>query len=531
MDETWRWFGPEDIVSIDDIAQAGANGIVTSLHHIRPGEVWTKNEIDKRHKEISIFKNGSASKRKWRVVESLPVSEEVKKQSGNWQCHIENYIKSMQNIAESGVFTICYNFMPILDWTRTDLSWRLSNGARCLRFDLIDFLIFDVYILKRSGAKSNYLNSQLKSAEKRLKKLSQVKIDQLTYNIIRGLPGSVENLSINDIKKQILSYSEISEKTAIRTRLNASRFTGSIIAGLTGLIIAGVVLGSEGSANNEYFLMGKISGCIAVAATLISCWGLAPFAKKARRPSGKVEAITLQFKRIFRNKKFLKVITLYILLWCALQLMQTVALIYVEDVLNVPTYIAKWIPIPFQISALVGLQIWTRVSNKLNRISALNYGAIMWIISCTAALFLPSLSKISGAGDSLFLNAGNIFLFILLIFIICLIGIGASTAFLIPWSLLPDAIDEDPEKPAGLYTAWMVLIQKIGIAFSVQLLGFLLYLSGYQACFVDEDSLNIIEQCYSAQLTIRLCIGFIPSVLVIIGLLIMRKWDRKLITN
>jgi len=211
--------------------------------------------------------------------------------------------------------------------------------------------------------------------------------------------------------------------------------------------------------------------------------------------------------------------------------MQTVALIYVEDVLNVPTYIAKWIPIPFQISALVGLQIWTRVSNKLNRISALNYGGIIWIISCTAALFLPSLSKISGVGDSLFLNAGNIFLFILLIFIICLIGIGASTAFLIPWSLLPDAIDEDPEKPAGLYTAWMVLIQKIGIAFSVQLLGFLLYLSGYQSCFVDKDGLNIIEQCYSAQLTIRLCIGFIPSILVIIGLLIMRKWDRKLITN
>ena len=97
----------------------------------------------------------------------------------------------------------------------------------------------------------------------------------------------------------------------------------------------------------------------------------------------------------------------------------------------------------------------------------------MWIFSCTSALFLPSLSKISGVGDSLFQNIGNIFLFILLIFIICLIGIGASTAFLIPWSLLPDAIDEDPEKPAGLYTAWMVLIQKIGIAFSVQLLGYL----------------------------------------------------------
>ena len=324
---------------------------------------------------------------------------------------------------------------------------------------------------------------------------------------------------------------EISEKTSVRTRLNAARFTGSIIAGLTGLIIAGFTLSSEGSANNEYFLMGKISGCIAVITTLISCWGLAPYAKKARRPSGKVEALTLQIKRIFRNKKFLKVISLYILLWCALQLMQTVALIYVEDVLNVPTDIAKWIPIPFQISALIGLQIWTRVSNRLNRISALNYGAILWIISCTAALFLPALSQVSGGGDSFFINTSNLILFINLIIIICLIGIGASTAFLIPWSLLPDAIDEDPEKPAGVYTAWMVLIQKIGIAISVQVLGFLLYVSGYQSCFVAKDSLNTFEQCIPAQLTIRLCIGFIPSLLVIIGLLIMRNWDRKLISN
>ena len=324
---------------------------------------------------------------------------------------------------------------------------------------------------------------------------------------------------------------EISEQTSIRTRLNAARFTGSIIAGLTGLIIAGVVLNSEGLANNEYFLMGKISGSIAVITTLISCWGLAPYAKKARRPSGKAEPIKLQFKRIFNNKKFLKVISLYILLWCALQLMQTVALIYVEDVLNVPSEIANWVPIPFQISALIGLQIWARVSNKLNRILALNFGAIIWIISCTAALFLPSLSKVSSLSGGLFLSTNNIILFIFLIVIICLIGIGASTAYLIPWSLLPDAIDEDPEKPAGLYTAWMVLIQKIGIGLSVQVLGLLLYISGYQSCFVDNSSLNIIEQSSFAQLTIRLCIGFIPSLLVIIGLLIMRKWDQKLLAN
>ncbi len=324
---------------------------------------------------------------------------------------------------------------------------------------------------------------------------------------------------------------EISEETSIRTRLNAARFTGSIIAGLTGLIIAGLVLNSEGSANNEYFLMGKISGFIVVISTLISCWGLAPYAKKARRPSGKSEPITLQFKRIFNNKKFLKVISLYILLWCALQLMQTVALIYVEDVINVPSEIANWVPIPFQISALIGLQIWTKVSNKLNRISALKYGAIIWIISCTAALFLPSLSKVSLLNNGLFIDINNLILFIVLIFIICLIGIGASTAYLIPWSLLPDAIDEDPEKPAGLYTAWMVLIQKIGIGLSVQVLGLLLYASGYQSCFVEESSLNIVEQSSLAQLTIRLCIGFIPSLLVIIGLLIMRKWNQKLIIN
>ena len=324
---------------------------------------------------------------------------------------------------------------------------------------------------------------------------------------------------------------EISEKTSIRTRLNASRFTGSIIAGLTGLIIAGVVLNSEGLANNEYFVMGKISGFIAVITTILSCWGLAPYAKKARRPSGKAEPIKLQFKRIFNNKKFLKVISLYILLWCALQLMQTVALIYVEDVLNVPSEIANWVPIPFQISALIGLQIWARVSNKLNRISALNYGAIIWIVSCTAALFLPSLSKVSSIEDGFLLNFDNLILFIILIVIICLIGIGASTAYLIPWSLLPDAIDEDPEKPAGLYTAWMVLIQKIGIGLSVQVLGFLLYISGYQSCYVDNSTLNIIEQSSLAQLTIRLCIGFIPSLLVIVGLFIMRKWDQKLLTN
>ena len=226
MEETWRWFGPEDTVSIDDIAQAGASGIVTALHHIRPGQIWPRDEIDKRHKEISIFEDGSPSKLVWRVVESLPVSEEIKQQSGDWHSHIANYVKSMENIASSGVSIICYNFMPILDWTRTDLAWQLSNGSRCMRFDLIDFIIFDVYLLKRYGAVKNYSNMQLASAEKRFHSMSKNKLNQLTSNIIHGLPGATENYSIEDIKKHIASYSEISEK---QLRKNFIEFLSKVV--------------------------------------------------------------------------------------------------------------------------------------------------------------------------------------------------------------------------------------------------------------------------------------------------------------
>ena len=321
---------------------------------------------------------------------------------------------------------------------------------------------------------------------------------------------------------------ELSEETSVRTRLNAARFTGSIIASLSGLVIAGFILNKVQSVES-YFLIGKISGLIVFISTVVSCWGLASFAKRARKPSGKAEPILLQFKRIFNNKKFIKVIGLYLLLWCSLQLMQTVAIIYVEDVLNVPTGIAVLAPIPFMVSALLGLQIWSKVSNKFGRIKALKYGSILWIASCTAAFFFPSFLKSSELGLMFLTEGKNLLLFILLFIIISFIGLGASIAYLIPWSLLPDAIDEDPEKPAGVYTAWMVLIQKIGIGVAVQVLGILLFISGYKACFIDESTINIIQQSSLAQLTIRFCIGFIPSILVIIGLWIMRKWDEKLV--
>tara|TARA_Y100001970_G_scaffold9327_1_gene10890 strand:- start:26366 stop:27703 length:1338 start_codon:yes stop_codon:yes gene_type:complete len=350
-------------------------------------------------------------------------------------------------------------------------------------------------------------------------------IEKTTYYVLISIILMTAYTSVN-LPFAALS-TEISQDIAVRTRLNAARFTGSILAGLSGLIIAANILSKNEFA---YFNMGKLSGIVAALATLISCWGLAPFAKKARRPSKRNIPIKSQLKRIFNNKKFIKVITLYLLLWCALQLMQTVSLIYVEQVLQIPSKYAKWIPIPFQLSALLGLQIWSFFSNKFGRISALYYGALIWIFSCFLTLVIPVFKSSTELGSLFFYEGNNLFLFIFLILIICLIGIGASTAYLIPWSLLPDAIDEDPEKSAGLYTAWMVLIQKIGIGISVQVLGLLLSLSGYKIGNNCID-LNCLKQPELTQITIRICIGLIPSILVILGLLSMKKWDEKVITN
>ena len=314
---------------------------------------------------------------------------------------------------------------------------------------------------------------------------------------------------------------EITEETTIRTRLNAARFTGSIMAGLSGLIVAAGLLSGG---NEGYLSMGKITGTIATITTLFSCWGLAPYAKKARKPSTHSEPIKLQLKRILNNNLFIRIILLYLLLWCGLQLMQTVSLIYLEEVMRVPVEISKWIPIPFQISALIGLQVWSFYSNKYGRISALYIGGLIWILACLLAMVLPPISTNSSIQTISDLSNFEVFKMIILLATISLVGFGASTAYLIPWSLLPDAIDADPDKPAGIYTAWMVLIQKIGIGFSVQLLGLLLTFAGYKSSIDCSNSINCLDQTSSALLTIRLCMGLIPSILVAIGLIMMHRW-------
>ena len=212
MKETWRWFGPDDPVSLQDIAQAGATGIVTALHHLPAGAIWSEREISLRNKEILLSKSSIDVDLKWSVVESLPVSEDIKRQSGDWRTHIKNYCISLENLAAAGISTICYNFMPILDWTRTDLEWKLPNGATCMRFDLIDFIAFDMFILNRNGACNDYSEDLNLEAKKRFEGMSKETKENLTSNIVSGLPGAAAKFSLKDVKLHLKKYENITER-------------------------------------------------------------------------------------------------------------------------------------------------------------------------------------------------------------------------------------------------------------------------------------------------------------------------------
>ena len=212
MKETWRWFGPDDPVSLQDIAQAGARGIVTALHHLPAGAIWSEREISLRNKEILLSKSSIDIDLKWSVVESLPVSEDIKRQSGDWRTHIKNYCISLENLAAAGISTICYNFMPILDWTRTELEWKLPNGATCMRFDLIDFIAFDVFILNRNGACNDYSEGLNLEAKKRFEGMSKETKENLTSNIVSGLPGAAAKFSLKDVKLHLKKYENITER-------------------------------------------------------------------------------------------------------------------------------------------------------------------------------------------------------------------------------------------------------------------------------------------------------------------------------
>lgn len=213
MHQTWRWFGPKDLVSIDDMLQAGVEGAVSALHHVPTGAIWTKEEISRRQGEIARRSDGSPSGITWDVVESLPVSEDIKKQKGDWREHLDNYRQSLRNLAQSGIEVLCYNFMPVLDWTRTDLAWRVAHGGTCMRFDLADFAAFDIHILARPGAEEDYTPEVREAAAERHAAMDNRQRQQLTANIAFGLPGAAESLTLQDLRDHLAEYGRISAES------------------------------------------------------------------------------------------------------------------------------------------------------------------------------------------------------------------------------------------------------------------------------------------------------------------------------
>ncbi|SDX71917.1 D-mannonate dehydratase [Lutibacter oricola] len=220
MQETFRWFGVNDQVQLSDIKQAGATGVVTALHHISNGEVW---EVEEIMKVKSVIENTGL---KWSFIESIPIHENIKLRTGDYLQRIENYKQSIKNIAKCGVKNVCYNFMPVLDWTRTQLFWELNDGSTALRFDKVEMAVFEKYIMERDGVEKDYTPEILEQAKTKFSKMTSEEKQALEDSILKGLPGTVDDLTIPVFKEMIAQYKNISH---IDLKANLSFFLNEII--------------------------------------------------------------------------------------------------------------------------------------------------------------------------------------------------------------------------------------------------------------------------------------------------------------
>ncbi len=226
MKQTWRWYGPDDPVSLADIKQAGVEGIVTALHHVALGDVWTPAEIEKRKAEIAVLPDGTPSGLHWDVVESVFISDDIKARIGDWRAQLDNYKQTLRNLANAGISVVAYHTMPVLDWTRTDLKWRHQNTGLALRFDYVEMAAFDIHILNRSGAAISYPEEIVEQAAAQFSGMNDGQKKSLTTNLTAGLPGSAESWTLQEFSERLAIWRGIDGDQLRRNHID---FLGEVV--------------------------------------------------------------------------------------------------------------------------------------------------------------------------------------------------------------------------------------------------------------------------------------------------------------